>query len=427
MDRKIFQAKFFKGEISIPGDKSISHRAVMFSAIANGTSTIHGFLNAADPRSTMNCFSEMGITLLIENDKIIIHGKGLHGLHSPNRTLDAGNSGTTIRLISGILAGQKFQSTITGDEYLVKRPMKRIIDPLTAMGAKLGSTERLTAPLTFYPVQHLKAIEYELPIASAQVKSAVLLAGLYADGITTIIEKESSRDHTERMLGLKKESIDGKTRISIEAGTNIPCRNFVVPGDPSSSAFFAVAGLLVPNSEILIKNVGLNPSRIGFLAVLKKMGGKIQVINEKENGGEPIGDLVVQSSTLTTNFILEGDIIPNIIDEIPILSVAAAFAEGSFEIRNAEDLRNKETDRINAICTNLNSMGVNSEEFQDGFAFHTKNKLHSSKFQSYGDHRIAMAFGIAASVLQGESTIHESECVDISFPTFWETLDSLQC
>lgn len=285
MDRKISKAKFLKGEISIPGDKSISHRAVMFSAIAEGTSTIQGFLNAADPKSTLNCFTDMGIESFIESDKIIIYGKGLYGLQSPSRMLDAGNSGTTIRLISGILAGQKFQTSISGDEYLVKRPMKRIIDPLSLMGAKIDSTDKFTAPLKFHPVQTLKSIEYKLPIASAQVKSAILLAGLYADGTTTVIENEISRDHTERMLGLKKEQINGKTKISIEAGKPIPCRDFIVPGDPSSSAFFIVAGLIIPNSEILIKNVGLNPSRIGFLKVLKKMGGNIQTTNEIENGG----------------------------------------------------------------------------------------------------------------------------------------------
>jgi len=347
-------------------------------------------------------------------------------LRIPRNQLDAGNSGTTIRLISGILSGQKFETSISGDQYLVKRPMKRIIDPLKQMGAKIEATEKFTAPLKISPVNSLHAIDYELPISSAQVKSAVLLAGLYANGITRVIETEPSRDHTERMLGLSKEIHEGKIITSINGGAKIFARNFIVPGDPSSSAFFVVAALIVPNSELLIKNVCLNPSRIGFIDILKKMGGNIQIENFRENGGEPIGDLIIQSSTLNSNIKIEGEIIPNVIDEIPILSIAAAFSNGTFEIRNAQDLRNKETDRITAIISNLRKMGLVIEEFSDGFAFQSKNNLNSNDFDSFGDHRIAMAFGIASLALSGTSKILGAECVEISYPTFWQTVDLLQ-
>lgn len=427
MDKQISHAKYLKGEISIPGDKSISHRAVMFSAIAEGESTIQGFLDAADPRSTIECFRNLGIHIQKNTkNEICIKGKGLYGLKKPSKTLDAGNSGTTIRLIAGILSGQTFSTTISGDEYLIKRPMKRIIDPLTLMGVKFESAQNGTAPLTIHPPKKLQAITYELPIASAQVKSAVLLAGLYADGITEVIENEPSRNHTENMLGLESSIRNGKTIISVDGGKKVFAKEFFIPGDPSSAAFFVVAALLIPHSEVLIKNVSLNPSRTGFLNILIKMGGDIQIENKRENGGEPIGDLAVRSSQLKNIEIISGDIIPNIIDEIPILAVAAAFSENQFEIRGAADLRNKETDRIHAVCSNLKKMGIDVEEFQDGFAFLPKKNLLSNRFESFGDHRIAMAFGIASLALQGESTVRGVECADISFPNFWQILDELQ-
>ncbi|MBP6673113.1 MAG: 3-phosphoshikimate 1-carboxyvinyltransferase, partial [Bacteroidetes bacterium] len=381
---------------------------------------------AADPLSTVSCFAALGIKHSFEKDRLFIHGNGLHGLRFSLTELDAGNSGTTIRLISGILAGQPFQTKISGDQYLIKRPMKRIIDPLTKMGAKISSTERFTAPLTIDPVAALHAIDYELPIASAQVKSAVLLAGLFADGTTRVIEHEPSRDHTERMLGLTPVKENGRTIISVNGGTALQARPFTVPGDPSSAAFFIVAALIVPGSEITITNVGLNPTRIGFLTVLKQMGASITIENERIIGGEPIGDIVVQYSELTANITISGEIIPNVIDELPILSVAAAFAVGTFEVKGAQDLRNKETDRIKAVCTNLRKLGLTVEEFTDGFAFESKKDLLSSDFDSFDDHRIAMAFGIAALALPGESTIINAECVSISFPIFWETVQSIQ-
>lgn len=424
--KKIATAKYLRGEITVPGDKSISHRAVMIGSLAEGVTEISGFLNAADPLSTIACFNSLGVEHKFENEKLFIYGKGLHGLRQSSSVLDAGNSGTTIRLLSGILAGQKFSTEISGDQYLVKRPMKRIIDPLMKMGARITSTERFTAPLKFEPTENLSAIEYELPIASAQVKSALLFAGLFAKGTTRVIEHETSRDHTERMLNLIPEKKNGTSRISIEGGMKLHAKPFSVPGDPSSAAFFIIAGLIVPNSELLIRKVGLNPTRIGFLNVLKQMNANISIENERIIGGEPIGDVIVKSSELKTDLSLKGEIIPNIIDEIPILSVAASFAVGRFEVRTAQDLRNKETDRIAAICFNLRKMGLEVDEYEDGFAFESKSNLLQSEFNSFDDHRIAMAFGVASLVLNSESTIIDSDCVSISFPTFWETLSSLQ-
>jgi 3-phosphoshikimate 1-carboxyvinyltransferase len=426
MERTITTSAPLAGEIVVPGDKSISHRSVMIGAIAEGATEITGFLHAADPLSTISCFNALGIEHRFDSDRLIVYGKGLHGLRTPAGVLDAGNSGTTIRLISGILAGQKFPATITGDRFLVKRPMKRIIDPLIRMGARITAAEGMTAPLSIFPAEQLNAIEYELPIASAQVKSAVLFAGLYASGTTRVIEQEQSRDHTERMLGLKSQSVNGKTVVEIDGGRIIEAGSFAVPGDPSSAAFFIVAGLIVPGSEILIRNVGMNPSRIGFISVLKKMGAFISFENERVVGGEPLADILVRSSQLRSDLILEGAIIPNIIDEIPILAVAAAFAEGSFQIRDAHDLRNKETDRIGAVCSNLKKMGLPVEEAKDGFAFQSKNNLLHCEFDSYDDHRIAMAFGIASLALQGTSVIRQAECVSISYPAFWETIRILQ-
>lgn len=426
MNRIVSSAHSLQGEITVPGDKSISHRAVMIGAISNGVTEISGFLNAADPLSTLSCFQQLGIHHTLENNTLFVHGKGLYGLHQPTSILDAGNSGTTIRLLSGILAGQNFSSTITGDQYLCRRPMKRIIEPLTAMGARITAHDNFTAPLTIDGSYPLKAIDYKLPIASAQVKSAILFAGLYADGTTRVIETESSRNHTERMLGLRIEHIDSATVISVNGGMQIPARQFLVPGDPSSAAFFIVAALIVPHSHVVIKNVGLNPTRTGFISILKNMNARLSVESEREIGGELIGDVVVESSELKTNITVSGNIIPNIIDEIPILSVAAAFANGTFTIRDAADLRNKETDRIKAICHNLRKMGLDVEEYSDGFAFESKNNIIPNEFDSFDDHRIAMAFGIASLALKGESKVLNAECVGISFPEFWHTIELLQ-
>ncbi len=426
MDIIISPAHTLRGEIAVPGDKSISHRAVMIGALSEGTTEISGFLGAADPLSTISCFQSLGIDHKFENNKLFVVGNGLYGLRSSKTELDAGNSGTTIRLLSGILAGQKFTTTISGDQYLMKRPMKRIIDPLTKMGATIRSTNTLTAPLTINGMFPLRAIDYELPIASAQVKSAVLLAGLYTDGTTRVIENEPSRDHTERMLGLKTESVNGKKIISVEGGTTLQARPVAVPGDPSSASFFIVAGLIVPHSTIIIRNVGLNPTRIGFISVLRQMNAAILIENERTIGGELIGDIVVSSSDLQSDITVNGALIPNVIDEIPILSIAGAFSHGTFTVRDAGDLRNKESDRIAALCNNLRVMGLDVEEYKDGFAFESKNKLVSNTFNSFDDHRIAMAFGIAALALPGDSKVLNAESVSISYPAFWDTIQSLR-
>ncbi|MHB1049771.1 MAG: 3-phosphoshikimate 1-carboxyvinyltransferase [Bacteroidota bacterium] len=426
MNTSVKTAKHFRGEFTVPGDKSISHRAVIIGALSSGTTVIEGFLDAADPLSTISCFQSLGISATFEGKKLRIAGKGLYGLKKSVSILDAGNSGTTIRLLTGILSGQNFSTVISGDEYLVKRPMQRIIDPLQQMGAVIRHSGSMTAPLTIEGQFPLRPITYELPIASAQVKSAVLLAGLYADGITSVIETEPSRDHTERMLNLSSVQKNGKTVVSVSGGMPMEGRMFLVPGDPSSASFFIVAGLILPHSEIIIRNVGLNPSRTGFIEILKRMNGNITIENDRIIGGEPVGDIVVKTSHLKSNIRLDGAIIPNIIDEIPILAVAAAFADGSFTVSGAKDLRNKESDRIAAVCSNLRKMGIDVEESIDGFAFEPKNNFFSQEFHSYGDHRIAMAFGIAALAIDGESTIVDSECVSISFPSFWDTVHRLQ-
>ena len=425
MDKPLRSVSHLRGEITVPGDKSISHRAMMIGSLAEGQTEISGFLDAADPRSTLECIRALGISATLNGDVLRIEGRGLHGYRQPNRMLDAGNSGTTIRLLSGILAGQKFPTQITGDQYLVRRPMKRIIDPLTEMGAQIVGTDKFTAPLKIFPAERLHGITYELPIPSAQVKSAVLFAGLFAEGRTTVEELQGSRDHTERMLGLTPVTSRDKTSVTVQGGTRIPAKQFIIAGDPSSAAFFVVAGLIAKNAEIIIRNVGVNPTRIGYLDILISMGGNISLENQRVIGGEPIADIIVKASLLHSNLTLKGAIIPNIIDEIPILAVAGAFAEGFFEVRDAFELRNKECDRIGAVCENLGLMGAEVEQFEDGFAFSSKKGLIPADFDSFGDHRIAMAFGVASVNLEGDSLIKDSKCVDISFPAFWDTLHML--
>ncbi len=423
--RTIRPAQCLRGEINVPGDKSVSHRSLMFAALAEGTSTIKNLSTAGDPTSTREILEALGINISEKNGIIDVCGKGLHGLKPPSQQLDAGNSGTTIRLMTGILAGQNFNSIITGDEFLAKRPMGRIIDPLEMMGAKIAATDKRTAPLHIFGQGKLKAIIYHLPIPSAQVKSAILLAGLFAEGITTVVELTPSRDHTERMLGLKIEARNDGRYVSVEGGMKISPREFIVPGDVSAAAFWLVAGSIVPNSELRIINVGLNPSRRGVIDVLLSMGADIVIENEREVSGEPIGDLIVRSSYLH-NLKLSGPIIPNIIDEIPVLAVAAAVSKGTFEVCNALDLRNKECDRIAAVANNLLKMGVDVEVFDDGFRFEGVPELAGVELESYGDHRIAMAFAVAALVAKGETTMTQSQYASISFPAFWETLERVR-
>lgn len=425
------------GEIEIPGDKSISHRSVMFGALAKGTTEITHFLQGADCLSTIGCFRAMGIEIENTPEKILVHGRGLHGLTAPAGTLDVGNSGTTTRLISGILSGQPFATTLSGDASLNSRPMKRIMEPLSLMGADIQSQNgNGCAPLQINhhlnPGSHpeLKHIHYRSRVASAQVKSAVLLAGLYADGVTEVTEPTLSRNHTELMLngfGANVTTIthdDGSATASIQPCEELFARQIQVPGDISSAAYFIAAGLLVPNSELLIRNVGINPTRAGLLEVCRAMGADITYVNQTSASGEPTADLLVRSSSLHGTTV-EGAIIPTLIDEIPMIAVMAAFAEGTTVIKDAAELKVKETDRIKTTTEALLAMGADVVPTEDGMIIHGGNPLHGTDINSYLDHRIAMAFSIAGLAAAGTTTIQDSRCVDVSYPEFYKSLGAL--
>ena len=412
------------GELELPGDKSISHRAVMFSSLAGGKSKIFNLSNGEDVFSTRNCFKQMGVNIESKGNFVEITGKGFKNFTKPVNSLNAGNSGTTARLISGILIAQNFESELSGDESLSKRPMKRIITPLTAMNGKIKASENFTLPLFFYPAEEIIGINYELPVASAQVKSAVLLAGLHSDQITSVSEKFSSRDHTEKMLGLTTK-ITEKGKITFISKDDYPApKTYFVPSDISTAAFFIVFCLLSEKSSLIVKNVSLNPTRTGILEVLKNMGAEIKTESIKEMNGEIFGDLSVQSSKLN-NIKIDEKIIPNIIDEIPILSVASIFAEGKFEINKVSELRAKETDRINAICHNMKLLGLEVEEKEDGFSVSGDIKNNSVVFESFGDHRIAMSFGILSLVLKDGGKVNNFECASISNPDFLDQVSKI--
>ena len=412
----------FLGEINIPGDKSISHRSVMFGALAKGTTEITNFLKGADCLSTIDCFRKMGIEIEQTPEKILVHGKGLRGLCAPSETLNTGNSGTTTRLISGILAGQNFSTTLSGDTSLNSRPMGRIMEPLREMGANISSMNNNNcAPLKIEPGS-LHGIHYQSKVASAQVKSAILLAGLYADGQTSVTEPTLSRNHTELMLkGFGADVTSHNTTASIRPCKELYAQKIDVPGDISSAAYFIAAGLIVPGSELLIKNVGGNPTRAGILKVCKDMGADITYINETTAGGEPTADILVKHSHLHGT-VIEGDIIPTLIDEIPMIAVLAAFADGTTVIRDAAELKVKETNRIATVTENLLAMGGNITPTDDGMIIEGTGSLRGAKINSYLDHRIAMAFAIAALAAEGETTILDSQCVDVSYPGFFEML-----
>lgn len=415
-----------KGIIQIPGDKSISHRAVMFGSLAKGDTRITNFLQGADCLSTISCFQKMGISIENNVDHVIIHGKGLHGLSAPTEILDVGNSGTTTRLISGILAGQNFTSEIIGDASIQKRPMKRIITPLSQMGADIISLkENGCAPLRING-KPLSAIHYQSPVASAQVKSCVLLAGLYADGETLVTEPALSRNHTELMLssfGATVKSIG--TTASILPDPELIGQDIEVPGDISSAAFFIAAALMVPGSEVCIKHVGINPTRNGILRVCEAMGADIKMENKRIMGGEPVADLIVRSSSLHGT-VIEGDIIPTLIDEIPVIAVLAAYADGTTVIRNAEELKVKESNRLDIMVESLTAMGVDIEGTEDGMIIRGGKPLHGAVIDSHLDHRIAMAFAVASLIAEGTTTITRADCVDISYPNFYSDLNSLK-
>jgi 3-phosphoshikimate 1-carboxyvinyltransferase len=421
MNLSIPQITNLQGTRLVPGDKSISHRALMIGAIADGVSEISYCSRAADPMSTLSCIKQLGLKIDDLGNQIVIYGNGRRGLKMPSIPLDAGNSGTTMRLLSGILAGQHYSSVIIGDPSLSQRPMKRIFDPLRLMGAQIHGTVKDTAPIHIEPVDRLHAIRYVLPVPSAQVKSSLLFAGLFADTTTSIIEKTQTRDHTERMLGLQTKKENGSFVVDVHPDLKIEGKRFFVPGDMSAAAFLLSAGLIIPGSNIRIQNIGLNPTRRRILDIFRSMGGTILIDNERTIEGEMIGDLLVQYSNLKSNLELRGAEVVDLIDEIPILSVTALFAEGSFRIHDAQELRKKETDRISAIVNNLRLLGCEVEEYEDGFAFEGNKTYSGNVLPSYGDHRIAMAFAIAGARIQNV-TITDTECVDISFPDFWKEL-----
>ena len=421
----IKRANSMKGELTVPGDKSISHRGIMFGAIAEGTTELEGFLDGADCRSTISCFRQMGIEISQDHDRVQIHGKGLYGLRQPKDMLDAGNSGTTVRLISGILAGQPFTTQLTGDASIQKRPMKRIMTPLSLMGASIRSLAgNDCAPLEIHGGS-LVPIHYDSPVASAQVKSCVLLAGLYAEGQTSVTEPVPSRDHTERMLSGFGAEITSRERTAPVTGhPRLIGQHITIPGDISSAAYFIAAGLICPNSDLYIRNVNTNPTRAGILTVAKQMGGKITLENQRVVSGEEVCDIHVVSSDLHGTQI-DRELIPSLIDEIPVIAVMAAFAEGTTVIKDAQELKVKESNRIDSVTENLNAMGGDAIPTEDGMIIHGGRPLHGARILTRSDHRIAMSFAIAGLAADGETTFDDPGCIDISYPTFFETLRSV--
>ncbi|MDD2310470.1 MAG: 3-phosphoshikimate 1-carboxyvinyltransferase [Desulfuromonadaceae bacterium] len=414
-----------KGEMVVPGDKSISHRSIMLGAIANGVTTVRGFLRGEDNLSTMHAFRAMGVEINDDGETIQITGRGLHGLNEPGDVLDCGNSGTTIRLITGLLSGQSFFSVVTGDQYLRKRPMKRIVEPLSRMGAQISGRNGATlAPLAINGAP-LKGINYQSPVSSAQIKSSLMLAGLYADGETSVSEPSLSRDHSERMFRLFGASLARNDNgVTVRGGVELTAQEVTVPGDISSAAFFIVAALITPHSELLIKNVGVNPSRTGVIDILQGMGGDIQLLDLREVSGEPVADILVRSSRLN-GISVSGGVVPRAIDEFPVICVAAARAEGVTTIRDARELRVKETDRITAMAGNLRKLGITVTETEDGMDITGSEQLLGGIVDSSGDHRIAMSMAIAALVASAAITVTDIACIATSFPTFFPLLEKV--
>lgn len=415
-----------RGELAVPGDKSISHRSIMLGSLAQGTTRISNFLRGEDNFSTMKAFRSMGVPIEDDGQTVTVRGVGLHGLKEPDDVLDCGNSGTTIRLMTGLMSGQSFFSVLTGDKYLRKRPMKRVSEPLRRMGAQIaGRGNGTLAPLAITG-SPLTGIEYISPIASAQVKSALMLAGLYATGETRVTEPSLSRDHSERMFRFFGADLDTFSNgVTVRGGKELQGQEIIVPGDISSAAFFMVAALIVPGSELLIQNVGVNPTRTGVLDILLAMGGDITLQDLREVSGEPVADLLVRSSRLQ-GIEISGDLVPRAIDEFPVLSVAASVAEGTTVIRDAKELRVKETDRIAAVATNLRTIGAGEiTETEDGMVIQGVSSLAGGNIASFGDHRIAMSLAVAALVCRSEVRIDDVSCVATSFPGFFELLNSV--
>jgi 3-phosphoshikimate 1-carboxyvinyltransferase len=421
MDHIISSSNGFNGKITVGGDKSISHRALLLGAISEGITQIKGLSTNADVRSTQQCLSQLGVKIEHENDIMRVHGVGLTGFTPPSSPLYVGNSGTTIRLLSGILVGQKFPTIITGDESIQKRPMGRIIKPLEQMGAIIKSTNNGYAPLTINGGS-INAIDYHSPVASAQIKSCILLAGLYANGTTSVTEPHQSRDHTEKIfpdfgIPIYKNGL----KVSVTGIVQPSSTVIEVPGDISSAAFFMIAAALVPNSNITIEKVGLNPTRIGIIKVLQQMGASLTIDYQQTTQNESIGAISVRSSKLK-GIKIDSTIIPQLIDELPIIAIAAVLAEGRTIISGAGELRVKESDRIKSIVRNLNSMGIVVEEKEDGIIIDGPQKFIGANINSFGDHRIAMAFSIAGLTAEGDTTIKNADCVSVSMPNFFNIL-----
>lgn len=414
---KIKKLHSARGIITVPGDKSISHRSIMLGALAKGKTTVYGFLPGADCLATIDCFRNMGIKIISEKDRISVFGQGLHGLQKPQKILYTGNSGTTTRLLCGILSGQEFYSEITGDASICKRPMDRVTNPLSLMGANINGSY---CPLKITG-SHLHGIEYNMPVASAQVKTALILAGLYADGKTTIHETVKSRNHTELMLGAMgcNLSVCGND-ITLTPGNELLSQEIIVPGDISSAAFWLVLGSILPDSEITVKNVGINPTRTGIIDILKEMGADITIENERISGGESSADITVRSSPLH-GVVIEGDIIPRLIDEIPVIAVAAAAADAQTIIKDAGELKVKESNRISAVTNEFKKCGIDITETDDGMIINGGKSFCGADFITHGDHRMAMSFAVLAQLAEGVSSIDDEECINVSYPGFFET------
>ncbi len=421
MDFEVPPSPGLTGDRTVPGDKSISHRAALIASLADGESRLSNFPLSADPQSTLACLRALGVDVRSDGNRVVIRGKGLRGLQSPRTVLDAGNSGTTLRLLTGILAGQQFPATITGDDSLRSRPMRRVVDPLRLMGADIQSAPDGTAPLSVIPVRELHPITYRMPVASAQVKSAILLAGLYARGATVVREAVATRDHTERMLGLTTQRDAEGTAVTVKGGVPPQPLDLSIPGDPSAAAFLIGAALLIKRSSIRIHHVGLNPSRTEFLRHLRGIGAVIEETVESTAGGEPIGSLSAGSCSMGGRMRLRGADTAGVIDEIPLLAVVAALGGVGFSVSDAKELRAKESDRIAAMVHNLRAMGLDVEERDDGFAFEPKNRVFGARIHTMHDHRIAMAFAVAGLIVPGVR-IDDPACVSISFPEFWHAI-----
>ncbi len=422
---KVNKVSKLNGIITVPADKSITHRAIMLSSLAMGKSYINNYLKSDDCLMTMNAFKQMGVNIEQTENSLTITGAGINGLKNPGKEIYAGNSGTTTRLLSGVLAGQIFSSTITGDASLSKRPMKRVIEPLSLMGVNIKAKENNFLPMTISPKETLKSISYASPVASAQVKSCILFAGLYADGTTTVTEPIKSRDHSERMFKTfgADISVDGLS-VSVKKCNELYAQEVTVPCDISSAAFFIVAGLIVPNSNIKILNVNINKTRDGILTVLKSMGANIVLDNVRNVSGEDVADIEIKTTKLnSTSFGKE--IVPSLIDEIPVIVLAATQAEGQTIISGAKELKVKESDRIHSVASQLNKMGADIKETDDGFIINGPAKLKGATVDSFDDHRIAMMLSIAGLIAEGETEVLNSDCVKISFANFYEVLKQI--